>query len=157
MKKYSGFTLLELVIVIMIVSIVGIFASRLMNTGFSAYLAGKQSIDTDWQGKIALEWMTRDLRAIRSSSAITTATATQLVFVDTDNTTIDYQLSGTNLLRNSQIVADGIGSLAFTYYTSAGVATTTASAIRYINIQLNITKNNANYNLVTAVNPRNVS
>jgi prepilin-type N-terminal cleavage/methylation domain-containing protein len=158
MKKNRGFTLIELIIVIVLLGIISVIATKMLAQGFNAYLTGKNILNADWQGRLAMERMVRDIRAIRSPTAgITTATATQLAFTDTNGTDIVYQVSGSNLMRNSQVLADGVQSITFSYFNQNGATTGVLSAIDYITIILNITQNNTTFSLTTSVNARNVS
>ncbi len=157
MKKQQGFTLLELVFVIALTSIIVVVASNIIAMGAQTYLAAKNTVDADWQARLSLERMARDIRAVRSVTSISTATATQLVFTDFDGTSISYSLSGTSLMRNSQILADGVSSLAFGYFDKNGVTTAVATLIRYVTITLNITQSNSNFSLNTAVYLRDLA
>lgn len=154
--KNHGYSLIELIIIILITSILVGLGSKLLVAGLNGYITAKDTTDAVWQGRIALERIARDLRKIQSPSGITTAAVNQLIFNDTDNTTITYALSGTSLTRNSQILASGIGSLSFTYFDETGTSTAVLSAIRYITITLNVTQGNTNFNVITSIYPRNL-
>jgi len=156
MQKTQGFTLIELIITILLMSIITVVVSTLFVQGLSAYNTGKQVINAYWQGEISLERMVRDIRAVRSSADITTASASQFVFTDTGGNSITYQLTGTSLMYNSQILADGIQSLTFGYYDKNGAVTAVIANIRYITISINVTQSNANLTFATAVYPRNL-
>ena len=93
MRKHAGFTLIELVMVIVILGILAAISSVILSQGFNAYFTGKNVTDASWQGVSALEHVARDLRAIRSPSDMTTATATQFVFTNISGTSITYQLN----------------------------------------------------------------
>lgn len=153
MRKIHGFTLIELVMVILLFSIISVVAATLIAQSFNGYLTSKNIVDANWQARLAFERMTLD---VRQAQSISTASASQLTFTDTSNNTITYQLSGSNLTRNGNILADGIQTLIFSYYASDGSTTSTPAAIRYIQYSLTITKNNTNYVATTAVNPRNL-
>jgi prepilin-type N-terminal cleavage/methylation domain-containing protein len=161
LKKHYGFTLIELVIVITILSIIAGFGSEIISQAFTGYFDSKYLIDADWQARVALERMQRDIREVRSPTDITTAAGSNLIFVDTSGNTITYSLSGTTLNRRTnanavQVLADGIQSIAFTYFDRNGVITATLANIRYITISLNITLNNTNYTVTTSVYGRNL-
>jgi prepilin-type N-terminal cleavage/methylation domain-containing protein len=157
MKKNAGFSLIEIVMVIIIIGIIAAIASRILMQGVSAYLTNINIINSDWQGRIALERMVRDIRAIRSPTDITTASASTLAFTNTSGTSISYTLSGSTITLNGNVLADGIASLTFTYYDSSNAITATPSAIRYILISINVTQNNTNLTLNTSVYPRNLT
>jgi prepilin-type N-terminal cleavage/methylation domain-containing protein len=155
-KNVSGFTLIELVIVIILLGIVSIMASKILLEGSKNYVTNKNTIDAQRQGQAALERMTREIRMVRSSSDISVAGSNQFSFTSLDGTAIAYSLSGTNLMQNSQILADGVSSLAFSYYDKNGVVTAVTSAIRNIKISLTVNKNNTIYSVATAVNLRDL-
>ena len=158
MKKSNqcGFTLLELIIVIILTGIIVGVATMILQEGFNAILKGKNLIDANWQGRIALERMTRDMLGVRSRNDISTATASQFTFTDSSGTSISYNLSGTTLLRNSIPLADGIQSLTFSYADKNGVSTSTTTDIRYVSTSLNVTQGGANFTISTSVYPRNL-
>lgn len=114
--KQRAVSLIELVMVITVVGVlVGVS---------SLYI--KQIVDI-WQfltfrnemiseGRAALMRMEREFRQVLDASSVYTATSTMFEFDDMDNNRINYQLSGNNLMRNSDILADSVTSLAFAYY-----------------------------------------
>lgn len=155
-KISSGFTLIESLMVIILIGIIAVVSSQILSNGFSAYLTGQNITDADWQGRLSMERMEEDIRAVRSPSDISTATAGQLIFTDSSGTSITYQLSGSSLMRNSQILADGLSGLTFSYFDKNGVSTATLTAIRYISYTLNVTQKGVNFNLATTIYPRNL-
>jgi prepilin-type N-terminal cleavage/methylation domain-containing protein len=161
LKKQSGFSLIELIIVITILGIISVMGSNILSSAFQGYLDNKNLIDSDWQARLALERMQRDIRAVRSTADMTTAAASQLVFTNTAGNTLTYALSGTNLTLKvnsnaAQVLANGVQSLGFSYYDRNGASTATLTNIRYITISLNITLNNTNYTVNTNVYTRNL-
>ncbi len=161
LKKLKGFSLIELIVVIVIIGIFTAIGSQILSKAFSGYFDNKYLIEADWQARLALERMQRDIRAIRSPADITTAGASNLVFIDTSGNTITYSLSGTSLDRQTnastvQVLADGIQSLTFSYYDENDAVTGTAANVRYITISLHVTLNNTNFTVMTSVYPRNL-
>ena len=162
--KYKGFTLLEIVLVIIIITIIAAGSAQLLVQGFRAYFSGQNFINAEWQGRVALERMVRDLRAVRSSADITSASSTAITFNDIDGQTITYQLSGSQLMcntqNNNQPLAEGINSLNFAYYNSAGSNLGTSpviASIRYIVITLNVTFGGTNSTVQIGVYPWNLN
>jgi prepilin-type N-terminal cleavage/methylation domain-containing protein len=125
MKKKMGFTLIEMIIVLVIVGIIAAFSSKLLSQGFSAYLTGKSVEGAVWQARLALARMALDFRRLRSRNDFITKGTNQFVFIDLTGTTITYQLTGSNLTRNGQTLATGVNNLNFNYYDSTGAAATT--------------------------------
>ena len=154
--KYRGFSMIELIIVISIITVLSAITLPMLQAGFNGYFMQRNLSDANWQGRLALSRITRDLHNIPAAANITTATGTQLTFTNNSNASVSYTLSGTNLQRNALTLANGIGSVTFGYYDSAGAVTGTIDNIRYISIALNITQNNTNITLETVVNLRDV-
>ncbi len=154
--KNQGFTLIEVVITIVILSIIAALGGKILQAGFNAYLTNQYTTTANAQARLALERMTRDIHAINSPSSITTATSSQLVFRDIYGNSVTYALSGTQLLRNSQVLADYVGSFSLAYLNSSGATTASTSAIRYVTVSLNITDSDYfNYNLRTTISTMN--
>jgi len=156
MKKHCGFTMIELIIVIVILAVLSAIALPMLTAGFNGYFTQRNLSDANWQGRLALSRMSRDIRSIPSAGNITTATSTQFTFTNSSNASVSYTLSGTALQRNGITLANGVSAVTFGYYTSAGAVTATISAIRYVSITLNITENNTNITLETVVDLRNI-
>lgn len=149
--KQRGFTLLEIIIVVSLLALMSLAVSRFYSNSLIASQTTQNTTDALWQGRLALARMVIDFRSIQSANAITVNTTNRLVFTDINGTSYDYQLSGTNLLCNSQVLARGVNSLTFSYYDKTGSVTSTVSNIRYIKISLTVTKNNTNFTITTSV------
>src|SRR5690348_6666928 len=100
LTKQAGFTLIELIIVIVLLAVIAKISSQMLTEGFNSYLTMEKVTDANWQGQLALGRMVRDLRAVRSANDISVNTSSEITFVDSTGTTIDYKLSGTSLMRN---------------------------------------------------------
>lgn len=151
MKKHIGFTLLELVIVMVLISIMAAMSSRLILQGVNSYTKSQTISTTDWQGSYALDHMTREIRSLDSSSDITTATASQFSFTDGTNTAITYQVTGGNLVEGANTLASNASSVVFTYYDRSGAVTSTVNLIRFVQIVLTLTNSNYTYAYKTTV------
>lgn len=160
LKIQNGFTLIELIMVIVVLGIIIGMSSSLITQGLNAFLSGEDISDANWQGQVASQRMSRDLSLIRSPTDIATASATSITFTDIFNNSISYSLSGSSLILTqngtAQTLADGISTLSFTYYDTNGVVTATTSLIRYIQFSINVTLNGVNYTLATLIYPRNL-
>jgi len=156
-RPVKGFTLIELVIVIIVTGIIAAIGSRILVTGFSAYTTGKDLIELEWQGSLALERVSHDLRLIRSATIadLNIAQPDRISFTDINANQVRYTLSGTTLTRNNQPLADDISSLNFSYLTNDGKTTAaTASNVFYIVITLQTARNNLTHQLRAVIHPR---
>jgi prepilin-type N-terminal cleavage/methylation domain-containing protein len=154
-----GVTLLEMVLVLVILSIIAALGSSFLSGGLNAYFTERDISDAAWQGRLALERITRDLRTVRSATAgdLTISPANQISFIDTSGTSVAYSLSGTTLMRNGQPLADGITSLTFTYIANDGKTTAaTVTAVYYIGVSFTVTQGGTNQAWRDLIHPRSI-
>jgi len=156
LKNHHGFTFIELIMVLMIVSIIAAISSVLLLQGTEAYYNGQNVLASYWQGEIAMQLFARDVTKIRSNNDITTATPTNLVFTDMHGNTDNYLLSSNSLTLNGYTLANRINlsNSFFTYYDNTLTATNILTDIYYIQIQISLT--NSNYILINTLYLRNV-
>lgn len=158
-----GFTLVELIVVIVIVSALAAGSALLLAQGFQAYTVAQNTINLQTLGRTALEIMGRDLRAIRSPADIITATPNSINFIDVINRNIFYQVSNGQLQRqigtsgSFQTLVNNVQNITMSYYDATGTATTQNTSIRYIVIDLTIKINNISFTLSEGVYPWNLN
>ena len=150
-----GFSLIEMVLVIVIVGIISTVGAQLMGTGFQLYFTGRDTLSVDAQARLALERMTRELRTVRPVTGLTMTPATQITFTDETGTAVQYVLGGGNLMRNTQVLAGGVTGLGFVYLDSAGAVTATAAQVFYISVQFTVTQGEVISTYRATVSPRN--
>jgi prepilin-type N-terminal cleavage/methylation domain-containing protein len=154
----DGFTLMEMIISIMILSILVAGSTLLLTQGFKGYFAAQNVVNPQIKGGLALEIMTRDLRAIRSPADISNATANSLAFVDVDNRSIYYQFLNNQLQRkigstgSYQALLNNVQNIIIYYYDALGVVATQNASIRYIVVNITMNDNSSNI-LTTGVYP----
>jgi prepilin-type N-terminal cleavage/methylation domain-containing protein len=156
-SKQHGFTLIELVMVIILFGIVTIGATRFFLQGVTGYVDAQNVTNANWDGQVSMMRMTRDIRMIRSANDITTNTSAELSFTDVGGNAIDFKLTGSNLMRNTQVLARGVTGLTLTYFDKNGASNSTPSSLHYVTIALTVTDNNTNYTLTTSVELRDLS
>lgn len=139
LKKQAGFTLVELVIVMVLIGVVATISSLMIAQGVGGSQGAKREDAIAWNARIPMARMAREIREANPDSIIT-ATVTQFSFIDATGTTITYTLVGTELYRDAQLIADDITIFAFLYYDETGAAAATTADIRYVlfGIQLTI-------------------
>jgi prepilin-type N-terminal cleavage/methylation domain-containing protein len=159
----SGFTLVEMVAVIVILGIVAAIGVPLILSAADALSFLTVRVDMAQSADVAMGRITQEIRRLRDAESIDTATSTQFRFFDADDTDIDYSLSGSNLMRNSDILASNVDSLTFTYYDSSGgvlsppefgIGTTTD--IRRVEILISLENGAYQFNYQSQVRPRNL-
>lgn len=155
-RKTAGFTLIELVMVMVIISVISITVGKIMFQGFKSFNTAQSATEVDWQGYIAISRLVNDIHDMGDPALITSMTSTQLTFSNMSSTTISYQLSGTNLLRNSIVLARGISALAFVYLDKNGAVTATATNVRYVKMTMTVTDDNITSSLSTMAGVRGV-
>jgi len=154
MKKDKGFTLVELVIAIIIIGITASTVGFMMLGVIKAWTFKFNRSDILWDGRLALGRMTREIREVRNTTSVTTASSSQFRFFDTGGADITYSLSSTDLNRTENgipnLLAENVSNLAFTYYNLSGTVilaptvSPSATNIRRVRIDLTLTKNGQN-------------
>ncbi len=160
--RCRGVTLIEMVVVIILLGIVFAIGSMLISHAFRSYFAGRDITDAEWQGRIAMERMTRELRAVRAPPDLTISPGNEITFNDTAGNTVRFYLNGTTLTRseggttNAVPLADKINSLNFYYLQEDGetAETSTASNVYYISVKLRVVDDNYDETLRATVRPR---
>ena len=123
----AGFTLVELVIVIVVISVAGIAFVSMFSEAIRTYEFVDAEKDMLQEARYAEERIARELKRVRDNTSITRATATTLTFVDRGGATQGFSWSGVSgaaLLHTkdgvSRALASGVDSLAFRYWKSDG-------------------------------------
>lgn len=123
----SGFSLAELTIVIVVVSVAAFLFSGMFVEAVRSY----QFVDTEkgmlQEARYAEERITRELKRVRDKTSVTEATARSFGFVDRDAAAIRVSWSGVKgapllYAKNGipQELASGVDSLAFAYWKADG-------------------------------------
>jgi len=171
-RQQDGFTLIEVLTVLIILAVVAAVGARLMSSMFQSYFAARDITNSDAQARVAFERMTRELRQIRSATAtdLDVASAAQVRFIDTDgNGVCFYRDAATNRLMRSadgpatacgatsaQPLADFVAGLNFFYYANDGsTAAAAPAAVYYVTVRVNVQDNNVTDTLRATIHPRN--
>ncbi|GAB4393333.1 MAG: hypothetical protein Tsb005_11130 [Gammaproteobacteria bacterium] len=152
--RYQGFSLIELVIVLTITAIVVALGAQLIATGFRNYLYSQRANAANNEGLLAITRLSRDLA---TAQQLTVTGASLLQFLNQDSSTITYQLTGDDLLRNSRILAENISSVNFTYYDSNGFITAVPANIYFVRTQLTIATDGNTFTFQSTIHPRSIS
>lgn len=153
--KTHGFTLIEIVIIIVILGVIAAIGATMLEKSFDASFTNQGYIEANWQARLALERMARELLSARADGFV--LNNTQITFKTENNVTVTYLLSGTTLTRNAKALVDGVTSLSFTYLDSNNDTTAIASEVRCILINATLNKNEVIVSPRTIVCPRHFS
>ncbi len=146
--RARGFTLVEMVMVIIILSVLGALTAPMMLKGMEAYEGTHKSLRTLDKLRYATERLAREIRETDLNAgayAISMAAAPPLTFTKTDGVLVTVSSGGGNLNLGysvpavSDVLTDEYSAVAFAYYDAAGGAAATASAVRYVEITLTLT------------------
>jgi prepilin-type N-terminal cleavage/methylation domain-containing protein len=158
-ERQSGFSLVELIVVIVVLGIVASMGAMVVRDGMLGYLRGREITSADWQGRLALERITRELRDVASPNysniTATSCGTSTFTFSDISSTPISYTQNTSTLLRNGQPLADNIAALRFYCLSSAVQPTATLSAVYYISVSMVVATTNTNATYRDTVKPRN--
>ena len=149
--------------VIVLLGIVTAVAAPFLSAGFQSYFIGKDISETDWQARVALERMSRELRSVRAPADLIITSANDITFTDVDGNSTRFCMGTVGscpgatgeLTRNSQPLATGISALTFSFLTKTGAATAVAANVFYITVAFTATQNTIVKSFQATVSPRN--
>lgn len=141
--KCKGFTLIELVIVLVLVSIIALIAVPMILESTAEMQTGYSLSEQTGQGAQAVIVMTRDIRNLWNVSQLTLA-ANSLSFTDALGNTVSYAFTNQQLTRNGTVLVNNVSQLTFSYYNATGNTTTNANSVRYLSFSFTTSDQNAN-------------
>ncbi|HKZ46174.1 MAG TPA: type II secretion system protein [Thermodesulfobacteriota bacterium] len=169
----KGFTLIEVIMVIILLGIIGSTAAMIIFQGARSYGEEEVRKDLTTQGRLAIERMAREIRLIRCSNIVgNTCTpnatdilsgisATELRFLNINYEGRGFQTSGTDLVlcsvsdcSASDILASNVTSLSFSYFKKDGTAAAAVGDIWTIVANLTLSRDNQSVNFRIQVHPR---
>jgi prepilin-type N-terminal cleavage/methylation domain-containing protein len=156
--QYSGFTLLEIVITIVIVGTLASIAALIILQGARMYAAEDNRGSVHYQARLAVERMERETRLIRSCADIAGPAnpSATLSFTDINGNAVIFNVAGGNLSRGANILANGITSATpFRFLDNNGNQTTACPGIWLIEINLTDQQGSESLQMRTRVHPRN--
>lgn len=106
MEKQRGFTLVELIVATVLGTLVLLGLAAIFSGTLTVWTRIQESGDALKEARIAMHWLTRDIR----EEEIVTANPHSIGFTD-----VEYVLSVTTLKRNGNLVAQGVTGLSFNY------------------------------------------
>lgn len=146
-KRQLGFTMIEMVMVIVILGILAGLTAPIFSQGLTASRLTTENLQTLAKLRYATERLAREIRQVNYNGAsydVTTMTAASLVFGKDDSvsTTVSIAVAGGNITLAysapavSATLADQVSSLSFAYYDANGVDTVSAVDLAFVEINL---------------------
>src|SRR5512140_999667 len=86
--RQLGFSLVELIVVIVVLGIVASMGAVVVRDGMLGYLRGSEMTSADWQGRLALERIARELRDVAAIAPTNACGTSMFTFSDIYATSI---------------------------------------------------------------------
>jgi prepilin-type N-terminal cleavage/methylation domain-containing protein len=160
-SRQPGFSLVELIVVMVVLGIIASMGAIVVRDGMLGYLRGREITSADWQGRLALERITRELRDVAapnySNIAATSCGTSTFTFSDIRSTLISYTQSTTTLLRNGQPLADNLAINGLRFYclqSDGQTYSTVPAAVYYITVSMIESTANTSATYRSTVKPR---
>lgn len=145
LRDARGFSLTELLVATAVLGVIMSAVLFVQMRGQESYAFGSNRVETQQNARVALELMSRELRSALAITAL--GGASDITFLDQNNTQVQYQLAGASLNRISggetRTLIGGVQSLSMSHCkawntTNSACATTasTAGDVRTVRIQL---------------------
>lgn len=155
-----------MIIVIIILGIISAATVPIFMSGFSAFFWQRDVTDVTSQAELALDRMVREIRVVDpsadfDSTTLPTSAQIKFNFPKHDGTSstewVTYALQGTKLMRNTDVLATNVSSLAFSYTKQDGTTLTPplslaqAESIWLVQVLLQISGSQSSQSLRTTV------
>jgi MSHA biogenesis protein MshO len=147
--QIRGFTLIEIVIVIVILGILAGLIAPIFSQGLTAAHLTTENLHTLAKLRYATERLAREIRQVNyngSAYEVNTMTSSSFVFTkaDTVNTTVSITSSGSSLILAygtpsvAGVLTDEVSSVSFVYYDSNGAVTASNTDLAFVEINLTL-------------------
>lgn len=163
-SRSAGFTLIEIVITIVLVSILSGIAAMIILQGARSYSDEQSRSDVHYQVRLAVERIAREARLIRSCADITGPAnpSATLSFTDINGVAVVFNVATGTLSRGADILATGVTSATpFRFLDRLGNQSVTCADpnpdlnIWFIEIDMTSTQGAESLQMRTRVHPRN--
>ncbi|MDA8391037.1 MAG: prepilin-type N-terminal cleavage/methylation domain-containing protein [Gammaproteobacteria bacterium] len=160
-QREQGFSLIEMVVVIVIVGIVFGIGALLVGRGLGSFDDGQRIDQAAWQARVALDRIDRELRMVRSPTPADLGLgANTLTFTTLRGTTYSDTLVGTVLQQSvnggtPQVLAQDVSQFAVQYWEADGATPApTAAAVRFVAVSLTVTAAGTQVRYQVLMDPR---
>lgn len=157
--KRQGFTLIEAVMIITLLAVITFGMANFIVTLMRGWVLISSRDVAAGRGRAALNRMISELRRLKKPNNIITFTASEVRFLDVASQDIDFKQTGSNLYRNSDILATNLTSpegVRFTYLGSTGEVVAAKQDIRSIRVWLSLAAGAQGITLESSARVRNL-
>lgn len=159
MRRAEGWSLMELILVILILGIIAAFVGPMLLNAMRAYDATQASSGTAAKMRYAMERMAREVRDMRRNASdsafldVSAMTAATLTFFKTDGKQVTIAGGGATLtlryVDSTNVVAtltDQVAAFNLAYYEPSGVSVAAAAnSLAFVELSLTLTEGSSNY------------
>lgn len=147
-KRQRGFTLMELVISILVLSILGATAAYGIQNGVIAFQTTQEALDSLGKLRYATERLTRELREVRrdpldnSRYDIAVLDPDSIEFIKQDGTEVTVAVNGATLTleydnpAGAYILTDQLSGFSLGYFDVDGNTTSDAATVAFIELEI---------------------
>ncbi|MEO5377625.1 MAG: prepilin-type N-terminal cleavage/methylation domain-containing protein [Magnetococcus sp. DMHC-6] len=128
LKRNSGFTLMEMVLTLIILSILSIVGAHILGNTYKAYFTARDLIPLTSQGEVTMERMLRELQGGRCATLTQPSGTATLQFNNYENNTILFNQSSSTLYMKTNTLSPDLlaqdilaNSLTFTLLSNCRV------------------------------------
>ena len=164
-RKNQGFSMVEAVVAILLMSILAVAAIPLISTGVEAYQITSSQIVTLSKLRYATERIARELREVRRTGVnydTTTAPGASVVFTKLDGNQVTITGApplvsfGYQIPAATSTLTDQVSALAFRFLDINGSATVSTALVAFVEVSLSLTVDGAVLQQRTRVSLRNL-
>ncbi|KTD82578.1 prepilin-type N-terminal cleavage/methylation domain-containing protein [Legionella waltersii] len=151
MRTIKGFTLIEMVIVMVITGIIVAITATMLNTSFINYFTSVHYSSLSTQGAIAMMRISKELQQATRFSVIN---PTSVTFTTVGGTSISYSWSTPILTRTgsaARTLSDDVTNFSLNYYQSNFSTTATASAVRAVTVSMTLSNGTESVPLINTI------
>ena len=167
-QNRNGFTIIEVIIVIVLIGIFSYGIAIYVSHVAESWKFLTQRYDLEQNGKLAADFLTRDLREIDIDSSgnpdMSLASSSGITFLDSEGETTVYNYSGDTIYKNSQPLVKDATGFEIKYYdqnnaeispANGGLTSAQIEQVWYLYIRFILTKGDQRVTLSSYIFPRN--
>jgi len=159
LRGNSGFTLMELVVVMVVVGVLSVTIAPFIKVNIDSYIQVRDGKYALQAARIGLNRMIEEMKRLQTSSDISWGFSNSIQFWIPGVGSVNYRLHNGNLERNNRKLLEGVRAFNLTYFKSDGSQKSPPfwwpSDVWRIKIQIEVGTDEQHFTLSKQVTPRN--